>query len=174
MPFAASTKIHRPLDIEKKHDVVVVGGYRGDRVEEIKKLISHFNVGVYGGGWEKGGIKSYGNVNGERHVEAINSGLIYISFSKTVAGYNNVKVGLFEAAACKKCIITTDFPEVYEYFKKDEEIITYNNTEELIRKISYLLNNKDEIELISKKSYERFLMEHTWRSRWKTVISKIE
>ena len=38
-------------------------------------------------------------------------------FSKTVAGYDNVKeVGLFEAMACKQVIITSYMPELEKIF----------------------------------------------------------
>lgn len=174
MPFAASTDIHKPLDVQKKHDVIIVGGHRDDRANDVKRLMERFNVGVYGGGWGKSGIKSYGNVNGTAQVEAINSGYIYISFSRTVDGFNNVKVGLFEAAACKVCIMTTDFAEVYEYFDKDDEIVTYSGTDNLIDKVSSLLKNRDTIDLITTNSYNKFLRQHTWEHRWKTVLSKAE
>ena len=174
LPFAASKRIHYPINANKVHDVVIVGSYRTDRIEIIKELKKHFNIGIYGDGWKEKGISSYGNVNGKDHIAAIGSGKIYLSFSGTAAGYENVKVGLFEAVACKTCVVTHEFEELNNYFKRDEEIVTYTNIRDLIEKIKFLLADEKKIIDIAENSYNRFLKEHTWEIRWKKVISKIE
>jgi len=174
LPFAASPLIHYPLENNKKeHDIIIVGGYRQDRLNVAKTLSEKFNVGIYGSGWPKIGSKNYGQINGKGHLSALNSGKIYISFSKTVAGYHNVKVGLFEAAACKNLLVTEDFSEVYNYFEKDKEIITYTNKNELVEKIEYFLHNKNILDDITNASYNRFIREHTWEKRWTKILSKI-
>jgi len=174
LPFAASRCIHRPIKNEEKHDVIIVGSYRQDRMNVVKALSIKFDVGIYGEGWTEMGVRNHGQVNGIEHLRALNSGRIYISFSKTVAGYNNVKVGLFEAAACKICLVTEGFPEVYDYFEKDKEIITYSDINDLSKKITYLLGNEKVLENVTNKSYKRFLKDHTWEKRWTKVLSKIE
>jgi len=168
MPFACSTEIHKPLNIPKKYDVIVVAGARSERVEVIDELKKHFNVGVYGGGWphEYHAIK----VNGDEHVMALNSGHIYISFSQTVAGYTNVKVGLFEAASCKLALITSEFDEVKRYFDIDKEILTYKTIDELVKKIDILLKDKNKLEILKINSYNRFLKEHQWNNRWNKLF----
>jgi glycosyltransferase involved in cell wall biosynthesis len=172
LPFAASCEVHQPLDIPRRHDIIIVGGYRPDRKEAAALLSHNFNVGIYGKGWPDIGATLYGNVNGLGHLIALNSGMVYISFSKTGAGYTNVKVGLFEAAACGLCLVTEDFPEVYNYFEKDREIVTYADNKELLGKLSSIINNKSELESISNSSYRRYLAEHTWENRWTKVLSK--
>jgi glycosyltransferase involved in cell wall biosynthesis len=174
LPFAASVDVHKPLDIDKQHDIVIVGGGRSDRKEITKLLCDRFNVGVYGSKWTLKGKNFYGHVNGEAQLNAINAGKIYISFAGTVAGFTNVKVGLFEASACKLCLVTEDFSEVYKYFEKDKEIITYSNKSELIDKLDLLVNDQEYLDRISGNSYNRFLKDHTWEARWKKVLSQIE
>lgn len=174
LPFAASTDIHYPIDGLKRFDLVVVGSYRKDRVDIVRSISEKFNVGVYGSGWNMVGIKNMGEVNGIDHLKALNSGKIYLSFSRTQAGYNNVKVGLFEAAACKMCLITEDFPEIYNYFEKYKEVITYSNCKELMLKINGLLSDSDSLKRLSENSFERFIKDHTWEKRWTNILSKIE
>lgn len=168
--FAASIKHHYYIpEIERKFDVVVVGGCRADRIPIVNELRKHFKVGVFGSGWEN----SEGVVSGEDLVKAINSGKIYLSFAKTMAGFMNVKVGLFEAIACKSFVITDYMEELENYFKIDKEIVCYQSIEELVRKISYYLENENERLEIADNAYQRFLNEHTYEERWNRVLRDI-
>lgn len=170
LSFAASPSLHFPTPkVKKIYDVVVVGEYRKDRKATVDALMKNFNVGLYGSGWGSR-IKS---VEGKAHREAINSGKIYLSFSKTAAGFMNVKIGLFEAAACKMVLITQDFPEVESYFKRGKEIILYgsNNIHYLIKYVREILDNQDISEKLAENSYRRCLREHTWERRWRYVFN---
>lgn len=173
LPFAASVDIHYPTSTNKKYDIVIVASVRKDRIDIVKKLTGSFNVGIYGDGWTKAGIQSNPNVNGKQLTEAINSGKIYISFAGTAAGFTNVKVGLFEAIACRMCVITKDFPEVYRYFEKDKEIVTYDSEKTLFDKIKRLIETPRLIDEIADSSYIRFIKEHQWKHRFQNVLSKI-
>ena len=170
MPFAASQKHHFYMsEIERKYDVVVVGHARPDRQEIIDQLRPMCRVGTYGDGWDE----SLGTVNGLAHVKAINSGKMYLSFSKTVAGFNNVKVGLFEAMACKQVVITEYMEELEDYFKIGEEILCFKDVQELKNLIEYYLVHTDELEQIREKAYHRFISEHTYVERWTDVLQRV-
>ena len=172
LPFATSVKLYKPLnDIKKKYDIIIIGHYRKDREKIINELNKHFKVGLYGSGWKK---LSKGIVHGQKHCEALNSGKIYLSFSQTSAGYLNVKVGLFEAAACKMVLITQRFDEILNYFEDETEIILYDNLNDLIVKIKKILNNQQQLVTLSNNSYKRFIENHTWEKRWKRVLKKIK
>ena len=167
LPFAASPSLHFPIPIAKKtYDVVVVGEYRKDRRATIDALMKNFSVGLFGHGW---GSKIK-NVEGKEHREAINSGKIYLSFSRTAAGFMNVKIGLFEAAACKMVLVTQRFPEVQNYFEGGKEIILYENIPDLISQISILLGNPKMMGFLAENSYQRCQWEHTWEKRWQDVF----
>ncbi len=170
LPFAASEEQHFYMpDIEKKYDLVVVGHAREDRLLVIRELSKRFKVGTYGAGWDSG----LGVVNGIEHTKAINSGLMYLSFAKTVAGYNNVKVGLFEAMACNQVVITSYTEELSDYFEIGKEILCYKDDSEIPGIIEYYLEHEDEREEIRKNAYVRFLREHTYLNRWKKVKEDI-
>ena len=156
-------------EIEKEYDIVVVGHARPDRKKIIDKLSQFCKVGTYGHGWDY----SLGVVNGVEHVKAINSGKMYLSFSKTVAGYDNVKVGLFEAMACKQVVITSYMPEIENYFEVGKEILCYKNEEELIEIVKYYLEHQQECEIIRENAYKRFLADHTYEKRWVPIIHNI-
>lgn len=171
MPFAASLRHHYYMPtVERKYDLVVVGHARPDRNYVISQLESICKIGLYGNGWENG----LGSVNGIEHVKAINSGRMYLSFSHTNAGFDNVKVGLFEAMACKQFVITSYMDELKDYFKIGEEIVCYKDVEELKKIITYYMLHVDEREQIREKGYLRFVSEHTYKHRWMNVLREIE
>lgn len=175
LPFAASTDHHFYMpEIERKFDLVVVGHAREDRLGVMRELSKRFKVGIYGCGWESGLGEVHGEVHGVQHTKAINGGLMYLSFAKTIAGYMNVKVGLFEAIACNQVVITSYIEELNDYFDIGKEIICYKDDSELPGIIEYYLEHEEEREAIRKKAYERFLMEHTYLSRWKKVKDDIK
>lgn len=170
MPFAASAKHHFYMpEVKKEYDLVVVGHAREDRLSVIDRLSKVCKVGTYGNGWKE----SLGVVNGKKHVEAINSGKMYLSFARTVAGFDNVKVGLFEAMACNQVVITSYMEELRDYFDIGKEILCYRNEEELVELVTYYTEHEEEREQVRQAGYRRFLQEHTYVKRWNAVLRQI-
>ena len=170
IPFGCSTSLHKPMHIAKTHDVVIVAGGRPDRIPVVEALKKHFKVGVYGGSWPRR-YRAY-RVNGEEHAKALNRGHVYISFGPTMAGYINVKVGLFEAAACKLVLCTNRTEEVKKYFEEDTEILLFDDIPELVLKIKKTLRDKTYMSSLKQASYQRFLKDHTWEKRWLNLLRK--
>ncbi|WP_160295282.1 glycosyltransferase [Geobacter sp. OR-1] len=170
LPFAASPSLHRPMpQVPKTYDVVIVGHARPERIQVVNSLKRYFSVGLFGSGWGYGSSA----VHGEEHVRAINSGRIYLSFSATVAGYMNVKVGLLEAAACRTCLITKAFAEVEKFFRSGMEIYLYKDTDDLVASVRHCLSSPYVRDWLAENSYARFLSDHTWESRWNGVIHDV-
>lgn len=170
LPFAASTKHHYYMpEVNREYDLVIVAHARGDRIPVVEKLEKICRVGTYGNGWKH----SLGTVNGLNHVKAINSGKMYLSFARTVAGFDNVKVGLFEAMACNQVVITSYMEELQDYFDIGSEILCYKSEEDLYNLVVYYLNHEEELEAIRKRGYTRFLAEHTYQKRWDHVLKQI-
>jgi spore maturation protein CgeB len=107
-------------------------------------------------------------------VRAINSGKIYLSFSATRAGQMNVKVGVFEAAACGACILTERFPEMEAYFEHGKEILGYSTFEEALELTRRHLADEGLRRAVAERCYRRFLAEHTWGRRWRKVLADVE
>lgn len=170
MPFAASVDHHYYMEnVSKDYDVVVVAHAREDRKLVVENLSQICKVGTYGAGWEH----SLGVVNGKEHVRAINSGKMYLSFARTVAGFDNVKVGLFEAMACNQVVITSYMEELQDYFDIGTEILCYKDEKELYELVKYYIKHDEEREQIRKRGYQRFLKYHTYEKRWNDVLMSI-
>ncbi len=176
LAFAGLPEFHRRIPgVRKRFDVVVVGGARPERIGFIENLRARgISVGVYGGGWPRSGLFRTKAVHGEAQVRAINSGKIYLSFSKTTAGFVNVKAGIFEAAACGACILTERFPEMEYYFKYDKEILGYDSFEEAVNLIKRYVSADGLYREVAGRCYRRFLAEHTWHHRWQKVLADVE
>lgn len=170
LPFAASTQIHKPMKVQKRYDVVVVGHARQDRIELIDKLRKEFKVKTFGKGWGFDSIE----VQGKNQVKAINLGKVYLSFPQTIAGYTNVKVGLFEAAACKSCIVMPYIDEVENYFTYGTDILGYKDDAMLKDLLFEHLEDGSRRLWIAENAYNRVISEHTWLHRWKNVLNDIK
>jgi len=112
-------------------------------------------------------------VHGDAHVHAINSGTTYISFAKTGAGFTNVKVGLFEAAACGACILVDDFEEIARYFEPDKEILTFISEDDAVERAKKWSRDSKGARKIGAAARRRVIAEHTWEHRWKYVLDVI-
>lgn len=167
-----------PPSIEGKlFDVVIVGGMRADRVPIVNLLTeSGITVGCFGRSWETSLVpkaKISESVRGVEYLEAIRSGNIYFSFAGTAAGYENVKIGLLDAAAQGACVITHDFEDVANFLNPGSEILTYRETSEIVGLILDTLKSPSKVLSIGKRAQERVLEEHLWMHRWDLVFSII-
>jgi len=178
LPFAADASFHRPLpNVRRTADVVVVGGARPERKETVARLrATPIKVCTYGQGWRPRWLEVLRlstAVHGMAQVRAINSAPLYLSFAQTVAGHTNVKVGLFEAAACGVCVLVERFPEVQKYFTDQKEIVLFDSDRDLVEKIQALRKNPEGAQQIGAAARQRVLTEHTWEHRWQKVLEDI-
>lgn len=63
--------------------------------------------------------------------------------------------------------------ELEEFYDIGKEIVCYNGTEDLAKKIKYYLKHDTERETIRKAGYERCLRDHTWHKRFESVFHEI-
>lgn len=63
--------------------------------------------------------------------------------------------------------------ELEEFYYIGKEIVCYNGTEDLAKKIKYYLKHDTERETIRKAGYERCLRDHSWHKRFENVFHEI-
>ncbi len=87
------------------------------------------------------------------------------SGSKKLAETANMRI--FEATRAGSLLITENSPNLSEYFKIGEEILTYNNFDELVSLVNYFATPKNHEKRtdIARKGYERCIREHGMESR---------
>jgi spore maturation protein CgeB len=71
-------------------------------------------------------------------------------------------------------LITNPTPGINELFEIDKHLVVYKNNDELIEKIKYYLDNKNERKLIENQGYEFVKENHTYFQRAKQILKIIE
>jgi hypothetical protein len=142
----------QPLNIQKTIDVGFCGSYR----PEIE-LLNRFN------------IKKDIFVIGDDMVNAINSYKIH--FNKNISIDINYRT--FETLGCQTFLLTNKSPDLEELFDIGNEIIVYNDYNDLFEKVDYYLNNEKERNLIEKNGFNKVKKDHTYLTRSNQLINII-
>ena len=72
---------------------------------------------------------------------------------------------------CNTLLLTNNTENITKFFKDMEDVVIYNDTDDLIDKIDYLIKNQNIIDTISKKGYENVIKNHTYDKRAEELIS---
>ena len=172
LPVATNEEFFYPVSPrrEMRCDVLVLGRAHLDRVEPVRALVNEFDTHLYGEGWKEHGLESRGLIVGEDVLAALASASVTVVFFKTGSGHALVKVGLFDFAAAGALVLTNRFSEVEPYFEYGREIVGFEDTEDLKRKIRHYLAHPDEAQAIRRAGRERVLRDHTWRAVWPRIL----
>jgi len=175
LPLSTHDKYYQPKPAHPKYicDVLFMGAAHQDRIEPIKAVVENFNTHVYGENWDNYGIKSRGLIYGDATLTALNSARITLIFSRTPAGHQILKIGLFDFIAAGALVATEDFPWLREYFDVGKEIIGFGDTADMLDKISYYLSHPEDAERIRKAGRARVLREYTWKQTWPKLIAPL-
>jgi hypothetical protein len=109
------------------------------------------------------------------------SWMVYSSIqSRQLAHYNNHYIGNcfsrnFEISACKSCLVNTKFGDAdYLGYKDGENCILYDRLKELDEKLTYYLDDKEELTRIINNGYDLVHKHHTIEHHTKDLINKIK
>ena len=168
--WACNHFLYKKRNLPKIYDVCFVGRCYGERqnfVDTLKE--AGINVATFGLGWKNSSRVSQADI-----IKIYNQSKISLNLSlshDTPAGYIYTLKGRdFEAPGCGSLLLTRDAKEIAEYFVPGEEIVTYQDANDVAEKIKYYLKNEDKREEIGKKGYERVLKEHTYEKRFLEIF----
>ncbi|MGH9364448.1 MAG: CgeB family protein [Thermoanaerobaculia bacterium] len=172
LPVATNEEFFYPVPPRGKLrcEVLVLGRAHPDRVDPVKALVQNFDTHLHGEGWQEHGLESRGLICGEDVLAALSSASVTVVFFKTGSGHPLVKVGLFDFAAAGALVFTNRFPEVERYFEYGRELVGFDSTEDLMRKVRHYLDHPGEAQAIRRAGRERVLREHTWRMVWPRIL----
>lgn len=155
--------LHRPLVAWKqKNGVAFIGHYEEERVQPIEAILdAGIDVTLAGIKWEKF-VRSHACPNlhylgagvfGEDYVKAISSCLFaWGSVSKWIPEKHTTRT--FEIPACKTALLTERNEELEGFFS-DNEVIFYNDTDDMVTKIKYFIDNLEELKVLIENGYNR-------------------
>lgn len=154
-------QIHRPFNSfeDKENAVCFIGLAEPHRIKMAQLLIDNNIVLNLGGkGWTKFIKRNKKNPNlrflgeaifKESYSKFISSSLFGLGLlSKRFPEKSTTRT--FEIPACGTALLTEDNPEIRSFFE-EEEVIFFNDSEELIEKIKYYQNHLDQLEKVTEK-----------------------
>jgi spore maturation protein CgeB len=170
LPEGANPEIHKPYDLLKTIDVSFVGQCYGRRPEIIEKIRSQgIAVEAYGYGWPNGPLPI------DEMVRTYSRSKINLGFGE-VDGYNKtycLKGRDFEIPISGGLYLTQYHPELEGCYDLGKEIVVYDNLDDLVKKIQFLLAHPNEAERIRKSGLQRSRAEHTWEMRFEKILNLI-
>lgn len=170
--MAANPYIFFPLKTEKLYDIGFIGQHYGERkyfLNFIKDFCLNTNL-TYKFPLSHGRFVplSFKQINLYYNQTKIN-----ISFAPKEPSGRIINLRTFEICMSGNFQLMQYTPIIEHFFEIDKEIVCWNNKKDLIEKISYYLENKDEREKIAKNGYKRAIENHTWSKRIEQIWFRI-
>ena len=167
----------KPLNLEKKYDVVFIGTSGKERVEYLKYLLKNrIKVDIFGKNWPKyDEFKNiyHGPLDSEDLVKRINQSKINLSVSIGGDSKPQIKGRPFEVSACKSFVLEIYFPDYLDFFEKDKEIVMFKDKEELLKKVKYYLKHEKEREKIAQSAYNKVGKEYSVNPMLNQFLGKV-
>lgn len=190
LPLAASSDIHKKTELtaeetkEYGSDISFVGaGYYNRRMFFPGLLDLDFKI--WGSEWDMNSPlgrvvqRASARIETEDTVKIFNAAKININlhsstYHEGVNPYGDfVNPRTFELASCEAFQLSDYRSEMPDLFKIGEEIICFEDINDLRQKIKYYLENPEERERIAKRGRERVVKEHTYEHRMKEMLGFI-
>lgn len=187
LPLAAAPDVHKSVDLtvdeigEFGSDLSFVGAGYYNRRNLFKGLVGR-DFRIWGSDWDMNSPlnryiqRSGARIKTEDTVKIFSATRININLHSSTyhAGVNPygdfVNPRTFELAACGSFQLTDFRSELPELFKIGEEIVCFEDLDDLKEKITYYLDNTDERKRIAGLARERVLKEHTYEKRMEEML----
>lgn len=165
-------------------DVVFVGHYEPDgRDKSILRIIqSGYQVKIWGGNtWSriylerlKGFFPPIQPAEGNDYPKALCGAKICLAFLSKL-NRDTYTRRCFEIPACGQVMLAERTNDLLRFFKEDEEACFFSSNEELVQKVSWLMNNPNIREKIAQAGYRRLLASnHDVLSRSRQFIGLLQ
>ena len=163
--------LFRNLNLPKQYDVTFVGRSYGKRADFVNALKNQgVDVRTFGQGWPNSGRVSQSEL-----INIYNRSKITLNISFASTGTRTqIKGRDFEAVGCGSLLLTRESSGIENYFVPGEEIVTYSDVEDAIKKLKYYLNNEEERVRIAQRGLERLLHEHTMEKRITDILNSAD
>lgn len=155
------------------YPVSFIGTAYGNRPQWIASLKeSGIAVECFGLGWENGPIPA------KKIPEIMRNSVISLNFGDSATVWNKIvpsksrqiKARVFEVPGAGGFLMTEPAQYLDRFYRIDEEIVTYEGSEDLSRKISHFLAHPEERDRIAYAGHSRTRREHTYESRFKSLL----
>jgi len=175
--IGVNPKYHCELKIPKIYDVTFIGTPVADRYDYIKFLKENgVNIALFGGDWhDYADLQNiyHGFLEPDDFIKVINQSKINLNFSKTFFNLSQMKGRPIEMLACNAFVLNEYTNRTIDYLVNKKEI-NFSSKEELLKKIKYYLNHREEREKFAKEGQEHILKNYVWEDLFEKYFEKIE
>jgi spore maturation protein CgeB len=95
---------------------------------------------------------------------------IVLNFHIGVAGEYAGNMRMFEVTGVGSCLLTDNKKNMSDLFDTDNEVVVYENEEDCVAKVKWLLDHEDERKRIASAGQQRTLKSHTVENRCQSII----
>jgi spore maturation protein CgeB len=148
--------------------------------EAIKKLkleraFTKFQILQYGKAW----VNSYSEslimhkeqpVFGNEMLNLFHNSKIILNFHIGVAGDFAGNMRMFEVTGMGSCLLTDNKKNMSDLFDTEREVVVYDNEEDCIEKVKWLLTHEDERKKIALAGQQKTITYHTVENRCRSII----
>lgn len=186
LALACDPDVHRHMNLSPQEfkrydsDVVFVGTVTPEREKMLESLVE-FNLKIWGcwqrRSWRLRGCYQKQHVYGEEAVKIYNASKIVIDMHSLYGVEKeifNITPRLFEVPASGAFLLTNYVPQIHDFYKIGEEIVTYKDIEDLKYLIKYYLEHDEERVAIAERAYQRAHQQHTYLERLKVLLASIK
>jgi len=191
LPFGCDSDLHRPHkltgDEEENYacDIAFVGTVDPklyDARVKILEAISDFNLGVWGPGSERIPVSSplREKIRGDKTIPDVWTKIysqtkivlcLHYKDPERIVPCYQASPRIFEALACGGFVISDDQKDVFSLFKEGEHLARFIDSDDLIEKIAYYLDNRTKRREIALRGMKEVLDKHTYVHRIETLLS---
>lgn len=141
---------------------------------QLMEAVSDFGLYLYGdNGWEElvgNKVKFMGWIDNRTDLPRLyNASRINLNISKPQAK-STLPLRAFDICGCGGFMLTDYRYDVATLFNRDEEVVVYNDKDDLRRKAEYYLTHPEERSEIAKRVQRRVFSEHTFKVRMEHLI----
>lgn len=158
-----------------RYQVTFVGSAYGKRPEVVEALRRNgIEVTCFGQGWPAGPVAA------KRIPEIVRESQISLNFSEDSQGREcgpqsrQIKARVFEVTGFGGCLLTEAAPDLDRYFHIGEEVVAFENLEDLVDKIRDLLIHHEKRDAIAQRGYERVQAEHRYDTRFRELFDVLD
>ncbi len=154
---------------EKTIDVCFMGARANypDRIATLARL-TDAGINIVVGGGRNEDRRSF-----DDYLDTIDRSLIALNFSKTPAGFPQLKARVFEALSGRCCIVEDANPITPRYLRPGLDYVAWGEGEDLAAVISGLLGDRDRTAQIAETGHQTFKNRYSATSFWNAISSAL-
>lgn len=165
LPLGCDPEIHKRFDVEKIYDWCFVGTTEPDiryreRIDLLRLLKAGFSNGLITNAYKEEMAKVFSSSR--------------IIFNRSIK--NDINMRVFEALSTGSLLVTNNLDDngMSELFEDGKDYVSYHNAEDLLSKVSYYLENPEQMNLIAGNGMESVRKYHTYQDRMKVLLERTE